>query len=232
MHLPRSVFSQRQLDLFLWLLKVNDVEDVPSVRSMLGLNTALQRALGVNTIAYKGALGHHYYANALDQIIAQVTFVFVLIGTAASCTHTGRQEMANPRVRPHLHFYPEETDGRHLSEARQAARWLHEVPDEFLTPMVRLGSQDFYVHEPTMLRTGAVCMPVQWFNRVEGGDRVWYANCWKMETVNTDTGVSWRVIQDNDYQVRASEFFKTFPELMSDMARYGLPSPSRISGEH
>jgi len=38
MHLPRSVFSQRQLDLFLWLLKVNDVDDVLSVKSMQTLN--------------------------------------------------------------------------------------------------------------------------------------------------------------------------------------------------
>jgi hypothetical protein len=34
MHLPRSVFSHRQLELFLWLLKVNNVDDVPSVKSM------------------------------------------------------------------------------------------------------------------------------------------------------------------------------------------------------
>ncbi len=72
MHLPRSVFSQRQLDLFLWLLKINDVPDVPSVRSMLNLNAALQRACGIDSVAYKGVLGHTYYVNALDQIIAQV----------------------------------------------------------------------------------------------------------------------------------------------------------------
>lgn len=72
MHLPRSVFSQRQLDLFLWLLKVNDIEDVPSVRSMLRLNVSIQRACGIDSIAYKGVLGHTYYVNALDQIIAQV----------------------------------------------------------------------------------------------------------------------------------------------------------------
>lgn len=76
MHLPRSVFSQRQFDLFLWLLRVNDVDDVPSVRSMLGLNAALQRSCGIDSIAYKGALGHTYYVNALDQIIAQVCYAF------------------------------------------------------------------------------------------------------------------------------------------------------------
>ena len=72
MHLPRSVFSQRQLDLFLWLLKVNDVDDVPSVKSMQILNTMLQKMCGIDSIKYKGALGHSYYVNSLSQIIAQV----------------------------------------------------------------------------------------------------------------------------------------------------------------
>jgi len=72
MHLPRSVFSQRQLDLFLWLLKVNDVDDVPSVKSMQTLNAMLQKMCGIDSIKYKGALGHTYYVNCLAQIIAQV----------------------------------------------------------------------------------------------------------------------------------------------------------------
>ncbi|KAJ7844241.1 hypothetical protein B0H14DRAFT_2585305 [Mycena olivaceomarginata] len=105
MHLPRSVFSHRQLDFFLWLLKVNRVDDVPSVKAMQGLNAALQKMCGIDTIAYNGALGHKYYVNSLPQIIAQ--------------------EMANPNVRPHLSFYPEDS-GKKLSEARQGERWLKE----------------------------------------------------------------------------------------------------------
>lgn len=49
MHLPRSVFSHRQLDLFLWLLKVNNVNDVPSVKAMQNINAASWR-----TIAMRG----------------------------------------------------------------------------------------------------------------------------------------------------------------------------------
>ena len=72
MHLPCSVFSQCQLDLFLWLLKVNDMDDVPSVQSMQTLNAMLQKICGVDSIKYKGALRHTYYVNCLSQIIAQV----------------------------------------------------------------------------------------------------------------------------------------------------------------
>lgn len=72
MHLPRSVFSHRQLELFIWLLKVNNVDDVPSVASMMELNSMLQKLCGIESIAYDGALGHRYYVNSLSQIIAQV----------------------------------------------------------------------------------------------------------------------------------------------------------------
>jgi hypothetical protein len=77
MHLPRSVFLHRQLDLFLWLLKVNDVDDVPSVRSMQTLNAMLQSMCGVDSIKYKGALGHSYYVNSLSHIIAQVRITII-----------------------------------------------------------------------------------------------------------------------------------------------------------
>lgn len=78
MHLPRSVFSHRQLDLFLWLLKVNNVDDVPSVKSIQSLNATLQKLCGIDSIPYEGALGHKYYVNNLAQIIAQVSTTFVL----------------------------------------------------------------------------------------------------------------------------------------------------------
>lgn len=72
MHLPRSVFSSRQLGLFLWLLKVNGVEDATSVKSMKALDSKLQKLYGIQTIKYKGAMGHTYYVNSLADIIAQV----------------------------------------------------------------------------------------------------------------------------------------------------------------
>ncbi|KAJ7875175.1 hypothetical protein B0H14DRAFT_2568945 [Mycena olivaceomarginata] len=72
MHLPRSVFSHRQLDLFLWLLKVNRVDDVPSVKSMQSLNAALHKMCGIDSILYNGALGHKYYVNSLPQIIGRL----------------------------------------------------------------------------------------------------------------------------------------------------------------
>lgn len=73
MHLPHSVFSQKQLDLFLWLLRINKVESVPSTKAMNRLNKMMQGVCGIETIAYDGRLGHRYHVNNLSQILAQVS---------------------------------------------------------------------------------------------------------------------------------------------------------------
>lgn len=136
--------------------------------------------------------------------------------------------MANPRVRPHLSFYPERT-GVTLSEARQATRWLHKAPNDQLTPMVRLGLQDFYIHEPTMLRDGRCCIPVRWF--IEGD--VLFAKCWEMIPVSTDADQGWRVIQHAEFIVSQNNLLKNFPELCEDAeSKYSLPHPSRITGAY
>jgi len=133
--------------------------------------------------------------------------------------------MANPKVRPHIVFYPEDS-GKEISEARQAHRWLHEAPDEQLTPMARFGNQDYYIHEPAMLRNGTCCIPVRWFTV----GAILFAKCWKMDAISTDIGEGWRVIQCDNFTVSQAEFLKTFPELIQDANLYGLPNPSKILG--
>ncbi|KAJ7502333.1 hypothetical protein B0H11DRAFT_1712900, partial [Mycena galericulata] len=203
MHLPRSVFSQRQLGLFLWLLKVNNVDDVPSVKQMQKINLALQKVCGIESIPYNGALGHKYFVNSLAQIIAQ--------------------EMANPRVRPHLSFNPEDS-GPELNEARQGQRWLKEIPDEQTTPMLRIFGHDYYIYEPAMLDDQECCIPTRWF--VHGGK--YFAKCWKMLVVSSDKGSAWRVLKFEDYEVAAERFLKDFIDFQNDANRYNIPHPSYI----
>ncbi|KAJ3829433.1 hypothetical protein F5880DRAFT_396644 [Lentinula raphanica] len=194
MHLPRSAFSVRQLELFLWLLKVNGVADATSVKTMKDLDTRLQQLYGIQTFKYKGAFGHIYYVNSLADIISQ--------------------EMCNPNVRPHLSFYPEDCASKNVSEARQFDRWLNEIPDNELGPMARIHGTDYYIFEPTMFRDGSVYMPHRWFRRM---GRL-YARCWKMEEIVREDGqTSWRVIKSNDRLEFDEEFFlKSFPTLLSD----------------
>ncbi|KAJ3808735.1 hypothetical protein F5876DRAFT_16171, partial [Lentinula aff. lateritia] len=131
----------------------NGVEDATSVKSMKALDSKLQKLYGIQTIKYKGAMGHTYYVNSLANIIAQ--------------------EMANPQVWPHLSFYPEEKFNN-LSEARQFSQWLYEVPDEQVGPMLCIGMMDYYTFEPVMLTTGDICMPHHWY--MHRGR--YYAQCW------------------------------------------------------
>ena len=79
MHLPCSVFSRKQLNLFLWLLQVNNVDDVASTKSLKTLNKMLQNTCSINTLAYEGKLGHRYHVNNMVQILAQVNFCLVIV---------------------------------------------------------------------------------------------------------------------------------------------------------
>uniref|UniRef100_A0A8H7XVA1 Uncharacterized protein n=1 Tax=Psilocybe cubensis TaxID=181762 RepID=A0A8H7XVA1_PSICU len=187
MHLPRSLFSRRQLDLFLWLLRINGVNDVPSVKAMQGINKALQNLCGIETKEYKGKLGNVYFVNSLSQILAQ--------------------EMSNPQVRPFLYFYPEDT-GKSISETYQASGWLREINPEDGTPMIRLNNNDFFIFEPTMLIDGRCCIPIQWFLR-EG---VFYAKAWLME----DTPSGWVVSEDREIKITQSQLLKNFIQLSKD----------------
>lgn len=72
MHMPHSAFSHRQLGILLWFLKANGIRDAPSVKTMKTLNDLLQKSCGVESIHYKGPLGHAYCVNNIRQIVAQV----------------------------------------------------------------------------------------------------------------------------------------------------------------
>ncbi|KAF8173028.1 hypothetical protein K438DRAFT_1940336 [Mycena galopus ATCC 62051] len=210
MHLPRSVFSH-----------LNEVDDVPSVKSMQTLNAAIQKMCGIDTIAYNGALGHKYFVNSLAQIIARVGLKSVSKIATSLITV---QEMSNPKLRPHLSFYPEDS-GPKLSEARQGQCWLNEIPDDQTTPMLRIGADNYFIHEPAMLRDGKFCMPTRWFTK----DGQYYANCWEMSSVASDKGSGWRVLlKAQPLVVPASEFLKKFPAFQRDAAHYNIPDPTCI----
>ncbi|KAF8966226.1 hypothetical protein BDZ97DRAFT_1657897 [Flammula alnicola] len=205
MHLPRSVFSRKQLDLFLWLLRINDVDDVPSTKSLKTLNKILQNSCGVDTLAYDGKLGHRYHVNNMAQILAQ--------------------EMCNPKVRPHIHFYPEDT-GKRLDESRQAERWLKELRPEETTPMVRVREDDYYIYEPALLKDLSMCIPERWFTR----NGTFFARAWKMEIRVVDGVWGWVVRKDIELEVSEHQLAKGFASLEKEFERYRVPHPSLIHG--
>ncbi|KAF5318718.1 hypothetical protein D9619_011028 [Psilocybe cf. subviscida] len=168
-------------------------------------NKLLQTAYGIETVPYVGAMGDRYYVNNLSQILAQ--------------------EMANPRVRHHISFYPEDSHP-FLGEARQGAKWLHEMPSELTTPMIRVGKDDFYIFEPTMLTSGMVCVPHRWFTR----NGLFYAKAWTLHRAVQGSEHGWEVWKHQEFEVSQHDLLKNFLSLKHDYGDYGLPDPTHIFG--
>ncbi|EIW59026.1 uncharacterized protein TRAVEDRAFT_93301, partial [Trametes versicolor FP-101664 SS1] len=202
-HVPRCAFSNRQNEVIQWALLALGVKDVPSEHAVQEVTRTLQRVCGISSIRYKGAMGHIYYVNDLAAIIAQ--------------------EMANPQVRPHLRFLPEDA-GKHLSEAWQGTRWRDELDPNLAAPMVRVRGTDFFVHEPVQLRDGSVCMPYRWFRRNEET----YAKAWGM--ARTADGTGYIVLKHVSFDVNARELLSPFPMLVRTARFYNLPNPTSIIG--
>lgn len=135
------------------------------------------------------------------------------------------QEMANPRVRHSLHFYPEDS-GKRLTDARQAKRWLDEMDPAQLTPMVRLQNQDFFVFEPALLSSGQTCIPSRWFQR--GG--LFYAKAWSLRAVVNDSGSGWVVEEHNEIEVPQNDFLVSFKNWNVSEATSALPRAHHIIG--
>ncbi|KAH9036304.1 hypothetical protein EDB85DRAFT_1821811, partial [Lactarius pseudohatsudake] len=206
MHLPRSSFSICQLDIMNWLLNANGVSGTRSTASMHRLNKTLHDMCGIRTLPYDGALGNRFYVNSLADIIAQ--------------------EMANPRVRPHLWFYPEDA-GRHLSEYWHTCHWVQDANPMHVTPMAVIGSQQFWTFEPCVLKTGAIVMPLHWFIR----NRVIHAVAWTLRSYkSSDHIMGWIVEEYNNVVVPQSDFLVPFASWGASDTTASLPDPKRILG--
>lgn len=146
--------------------------------------------------------------------------------------------MANPQVRPHLHFYPEDA-GDELSEARQGTRWLHSLPPELTTPYADIAGQTYYTFELALTVGNRLVVPVRWFMKAG----ILHAQCWDVEVSDESGDPVWRaVLPDAPNRVRilsSRQFLKPFPEVQRDLQVhpgdyaqiYGrLPSSLRIQG--
>ncbi|KAI9429051.1 hypothetical protein H4582DRAFT_2114726 [Lactarius indigo] len=122
-------------------LRINGLSNVPSAKTIRAQNTVLHDMCGVRTFQYIGAHGHHFFVNSIADIISQ--------------------EMANPLVRPHLHFYPEDA-GKMVSEYWHGRHWHDNADPAVVTPMAVIDGLHFFVHEPCFLANGRAIMPSGW----------------------------------------------------------------------
>ncbi|VDB95486.1 unnamed protein product [Peniophora sp. CBMAI 1063] len=214
-HLPRSIFSDSQMETITWACTVLGLDDIPSVTWLKDLSDQLQKKHGIRTLRYKGALGNVYYCNSLMDQIAQ--------------------EFTNPRVAPHLHAFPEFSQ-HILAQAWQGSRWLHEADPALLTPMLRLGSKgsadrDLYIFEPAQLTSQAVVMPHRFYTRKVDVHDQYFAAVWSLEAAVSPTGaLGWVVREFDSWEVPVNQFSLCFTQLCSTARTDGLPDPRIILG--
>lgn len=141
--------------------------------------------------------------------------------------------MANPLIRPHLHFYPEEP-GQGLRQAWEAARWREKIDGSFLTPMIRLSKgtstlySDYYIHEPTMLVDGSACIPHRWFRERGSGDRFW-GLAHRLELKQDGSGGSWVLREDINLRISQDQLLYNLPDFEKIALQRGMASPHKIS---
>lgn len=134
--------------------------------------------------------------------------------------------MANPRVRPHLQFYPEDA-GQLVSEYWHARHWHQDAHPMRLTPMAVIGAQHFWSFEPCVLRNGSVVMPSRWYIR----DQLVHAVAWMLRPYDTGGhATGWIVEEYNSVIVSQTDFLVPFASWgASDMTTL-LPDPKKIFG--
>ncbi|KAJ7838096.1 hypothetical protein B0H14DRAFT_3701249 [Mycena olivaceomarginata] len=139
-NLPRCRFTGDQLSLILHFARKLGVADVPSLKGFRKTQLRLQLNCGNKPVKSISHLGNVFYMNDIRATLAS--------------------DMANPLVAPHLHFYPEETDGP-ISETFQAERWMEYSPSQ-LTPMYSRGQKRFWIEEVAQLADGRYVIPHTW----------------------------------------------------------------------
>jgi hypothetical protein len=140
--------------------------------------------------------------------------------------------MANPLVRPHMHFLSEDA-GDILKESWQAEKWKDEVNAELSGPMVRQDGKDFFIEEPALANIEDVdgsthvapVIPMRWFMR-EG--KVWG----KVHRLREHPVEHAFIIDARSpcEELPLTSFFNSYVELKTDHRFFGLPDPSKVVG--
>ncbi|KAJ7343257.1 hypothetical protein DFH08DRAFT_915165 [Mycena albidolilacea] len=136
-NLLRCRFSSAQMSMIIHFAKQLGAPEVPSLKAFRKMQQTLQSTCGNKPIKITSQFGNVFYMNDIWQTLA--------------C------DMANPLVAPHMHFYPEETDGP-ISETYQAKCWMEHTPSQ-LTPMFSKGHKRFWIEELAQLKDGTFIIP-------------------------------------------------------------------------
>ena len=72
-NIPRSVFSDADIEVIMWLLKMNGVPDVPtSTYKLKKIGTMVKESCNIEVRRFLGAFGHTYYVVSPKSLVAMV----------------------------------------------------------------------------------------------------------------------------------------------------------------
>ena len=156
--LLRLQLSWRHMDIIIWVMKITNCEEVPTLHALQVVQEDLHHdGPGIPTNCFKSSVGNIMYMNDIPHLIVNVC---ILQAYEWDGDLIKIQEYANAQVSSLLHFYPEEANGT-ISEFWHADQ-LKELPPELLTLMYCKGFKDFYVDELAELKTGELMIPHMW----------------------------------------------------------------------
>ncbi|KAJ7229581.1 hypothetical protein B0H12DRAFT_1029956 [Mycena haematopus] len=184
---PRCRFTSVQMSLIIQFTKNLGVPNVPSIKGLRNIQQSLQSSCGAAPSRIESLQGNIFYMNDIRDTIA--------------C------DLANPLVAPHLHFFPEETDGP-ISEVFQAGRWTEYAPEQ-LTPMFTQGRRRFWINEVAQLEDGTFVVPQLLVVR----NNVLEAEVF--EVTQTEDG-RWKLHTEDLMSKKASEFERTYDEIVEE----------------
>ncbi|KAF8137764.1 hypothetical protein K438DRAFT_2120336 [Mycena galopus ATCC 62051] len=210
---PRACFSEKELNATRWYAAKNGVSVQPTIKQVKNHRQDILTVAGLETKLVDGKLGNCFAVNDWFKIL--------------------EHEFANPLIRPKLHLYPEDS-GEKLEEARQAAKWKHEVDGNISGPMARgTGGKDYYVEEVCFARLdgkGAIgpVMPMRWFTR--DGELLSIAHPLRLTPDNSAFVIDGR--DGSCLEVPLAHYFLNVVDLEDPecQARYSIPPPSKIAG--
>ena len=133
--------------------------------------------------------------------------------------------MANPRVRPHLHFYPKDA-GRSISEYWHANHWLESANPDLVTPLAISNGHYFFVYEPCLLSNGRAIIPYRWF--VRGKSII--ACAWPLRPIQLGNGAGWIVEEFETIFVSQDELLVPFRLWVTNNLADNLPNATCIIG--
>lgn len=75
--------------------------------------------------------------------------------------------------------------------------------------MHRYSGQDFYVHEPTLIHNGQICLPIRWFRRA---GKMW-AKAWMMREEQRGAENGWVVDMADEVTFDEAHLVSSLPAL-------------------